>query len=101
MKVVEIDTTDLYIVGSPRALAYNLLIKILGYYELLDKVVLLVNRDPDAGVDVVVNDLDVSIEEIRRTSRVEELEKVKKLGKAVVVRLKDGVEVAEAVLKLD
>lgn len=100
MKIVELNTTDLYEIGSPRAMAYNLLLKILDYYNLIGNIVLLINRDPGVGVDVIVNDLDVSTSEIQRTSKVEELENVRNLEKAVIVRLRDGDEVAEAVLVL-
>ncbi|MEM4430309.1 MAG: hypothetical protein QXM08_04035 [Thermofilaceae archaeon] len=101
VKVIELSTESLYGIGAPDAPAWKLLQEVLKYYNLADKVVLLINDSPDVGRTVVVNKLNIDEEKLLNSDEYDFLEnckEVKELENAVVVRFSDGYELAQAVL---
>ncbi|MEM1522743.1 MAG: hypothetical protein QXU69_06935 [Thermofilaceae archaeon] len=102
MKVIELDFEELYSIGAPDRVAWRLLQEVLQHYNLADKVVLLVNDSPDVGREVIVNKLGIDEEKLNSDeyAHLDEAEEVKKL-EAVVVKLNDGYELAQAVLVVE
>ncbi|MEM1820813.1 MAG: hypothetical protein QXU64_04415 [Thermofilaceae archaeon] len=103
VKVIELSTESLYGIGAPDAPAWKLLQEVLKYYNLADKVMLLINDSPDIGREVVVNKLNIDEEKLysEEYAQLEDASEIKKLESAVVVKLNDGYELAQAVLVVE
>ncbi|MEM1523143.1 MAG: hypothetical protein QXU69_08955 [Thermofilaceae archaeon] len=103
VKVIELDMEKLYDIGSPEESAWKLLMKILEYYDIADKVVLLINDSPDIGREIIINKLNINEDMLNSEeyAHLDEAEEVKKLESAVVVRFNDGYELAQAVLVVE
>ncbi|MEM3974906.1 MAG: hypothetical protein QW320_11110 [Ignisphaera sp.] len=95
-KEIEIDLSDLYGLGGPEESAGKLLMRILEYYKLTDRVVFLVSfafDDPQGKGDIIINKLKVDYDEA--------LELVEKRNDLVLIRVLDGYDWAEAIVQVD
>ncbi|MEM4847551.1 MAG: hypothetical protein QW794_07330 [Thermosphaera sp.] len=90
-KEIEIDLSDLYGLGGPEESAGKLLMRILEYYKLTDRVVFLVS--PQCKEDIIINKLNVDYDEA--------LELVEKRNDLVLIRVLDGYDWAEAIVQVD